>query len=230
MGKFALFLVVPALLFGQDPSKIHFVRASGEAVVKAKPDKAEIDIGVTNQSPTAQAAAADNAAQTTQVVDAVKKTLGAAGELKTSGYAISPQYQYANGKPPKITGYQASNTVLVTVNDLALLGKVIDAASNEGANNINGINFGLKDDSAVRRQALVEATEKARASAEAIAKALNVKVVGVLMAEIGETPSFRPVRAQFAKAPMAMAQAAPTPIEAGDLDVRATVTVSLEIQ
>jgi uncharacterized protein YggE len=209
-------------------SKVHFVRATGEATVTARPDRAQISIGVMTQSSTAQAAAIANATQTTQVIDAIKHTLGQGGDLKTAGYSISPQYQYTTNRSPKITGYQASNTVLIIVNDLSLLGKVIDAASDSGANNINGVSFSLKDDSAVRNQALAEAAAKARAAAESIAKALNTHVVGVLQAETAEIPTFRPLTRSFAA--MAGPASAPTPIEPGDLDIHATVTVTLEVQ
>jgi uncharacterized protein YggE len=226
-------LLSVALLFStmttaQAPAKVHFVRATGEATVTARPDRAQISIGVLTQASTAQAAASANAAQTIQVIDAIKRTLGESGELKTSGYSISPQYQYTAGRAPKTTGYQASNTVLIIVNDLALLGKVIDAASDSGANNINSVSFSLKDDSHVRNQALAEAASKARTAAESIAKALNIHVVGVLEAETAETPAFRPMTRSFAA--MAAPQGAPTPIELGDLDIRATVTVTLEVQ
>ena len=136
-----LAMVLPFIMNAQDNSKIRFVRATGDATVSARPDRAQISVGVISQTPTAQAAAAANATQTTQVIEAIKRTLGEGGDLKTSGYAISPQYQYSAGRAPKITGFQASNTVLVTVNDLALLGKVIDAASESGATNINGVSF-----------------------------------------------------------------------------------------
>ena len=122
--------------------------------------------------------------------------------------------------------YQASNTVQVTIDDLSLTSKVIDAATQSGANRIEGISFLLKDDSPVRSQALAQAAVKARASAEAIAKALNLRVVNVLQAEASEEePSIRPmvVRA-FSPAREA------TPIEAGNLEIRASVTVSLEVQ
>jgi len=213
----------------QETAKIRFVRATGEATVSARPDRAQISIGVISQTPTAQAAAAANATQTTQVIEAVKRTLGEGGELKTSGYSISPQYQYTAGRAPKITGFQASNTVLVIVNDLTLLGKVIDAASESGANNINGVSFSLKDETAARTQALAEAAGKARAAAEAIAKALNTHVVGILQAETGEAPSVRPMMRSFS-AMAVNAGGAPTPIEPGDLDLHASVTVTLEIQ
>ncbi len=221
-------LLLPTMTLAQDPSKVHYVRATGEATVTARPDRAQVSIGAITQASTAQAAATANATQTTQVIDAIKKTLGEAGELKTTGYSIQPQYQYTAGRSPKITGYQASNTVLIVVNDLSLLGKVIDAASDSGANNINGVSFSLKDETHVRNQALAEAAAKARAAAESIAKALNVHVVGVLQAETAQVPTFRPLSRSFAA--MAAPQAMPTPIEPGDLDIQATVTVTLEVQ
>ena len=221
-------VLLPTMITAQDVAKVHFVRATGEATVSAHPDRAQISIGVLTQASTAQAASAANATQTTQVIDAIKRTLGEAGELKTSGYSIAPQYQYTTGRSPKVTGYQASNTILITVNDLALLGKVIDAASDSGANNINGVSFSLKDDSHARNQALSEAAAKARSAAESIARALNTHVVGVLSAEIAQVPTFRPLNRSFAA--MAAPQAAPTPIEPGDLDIHASVTVTLEVQ
>ena len=224
-----LAMFLPLIMNAQDNSKIRFVRATGEATVSARPDRAQISVGVISQTPTAQAAAAANATQTTQVIEAIKRTLGEGGDLKTSGYSISPQYQYSSGRAPKVTGFQASNTVLVTVNDLALLGKVIDAASESGATNINGVSFSLKDETAARAQALAEAAGKARAAAEAIAKALNAHVTGVLQAETQEAPSVRPMMRSFS-AMAANVGSAPTPIEPGDLDLHATVTVTLEIQ
>jgi hypothetical protein len=211
-------------------AKVHFIRASGEATARAKPDRAQVSIGVVTQAPTAQAASAQNATQTSAVLDAIKRGLGSSGEIKTSGYSISPQYQYTNGRPPKITGYQASNTVLITVNDLSLTGKVIDAANEAGANEITGISFSLRDDNAIRAQALAEAAVKARSAAEAIAKALNVHITAVLEADTTEAPVVRPMNKAFAMMSEGAAPRAPTPIEPGDLDVHASVTVSFEVQ
>jgi uncharacterized protein YggE len=223
-----LVFALPTMTPAQDIAKVHFVRATGEATVTARPDRAQISIGVLSQASTAQAAAAANATQTTQVIDAIKRTLGEGGELKTSGYSISPQYQYTAGRSPKVTGYQASNTVQIIVNQLPLLGKIIDAASDSGANNISGVSFSLKDETQARNQALAEAALKARAAAESIAKALNVRVISVLQAETTEVPTFRPMVRSFAA--MNAPNAAPTPIEPGDLDIHASVTVTLEVQ
>ncbi len=224
---FLTLLLLCYTLQAQDMSKVHFVRASGEATIKAKPDRAQISIGVTTRGATAQAAAAQNASETAQVLQAVKGALGKSGDVKTTGYSIAPQYDYSNGHAPKLTGYETNNTVLVTEDDLSALGNIIDAATGSGATNINGIAFMLRDDTAVREKALEEAALRAKANAETIARALNVRVVGLLQAEPNEMPAVQP-------RPMAMMAArvppATTPIESGDLDIHANVSVVLEVQ
>ena len=220
--------LIPFALPGQDVSKIHFVRASGDATIQAKPDRVQVSIGVSTQATTAQAAAAENASQTSAVLNALKGIVDRHGEIKTTGYNLEPQYAYAPNQPPRIKGYAASNTVLVTLDDLSQTGKLLDAATASGANNVSSISFTLRDTSAVYAQALAEASAKAHANAEAIAKALNVRVIGVLSAEPQETPVIRPMPM------MAMARkeagSPETPVEAGNLDIHASVTVTLEVQ
>jgi uncharacterized protein len=224
-------VLLASAISAQDTAKLaHTVRASGEATVAAKPDRAQITIAVLTQASTAQAASAKNATQTTQVLDAVKRTLGVNGQVTTTGYSISPDYQYSrDGSPAKVIGYNATNTVLVTVDDLSLVGKIIDSATSAGANNITNIAFMLRNDEAVRAQALAEAAGKARTSAEAIAKALNLRVVGIMNAEATEAPTVRPMFAQ-ARATAQVNAGAPTPIETGTLDIHAGVIVSLQVQ
>jgi len=205
----------------------HVVRASGEATRSAKPDRAQISIGVVTQAPTAQEASNQNAAKTTQVLDAMKRGLGAGGEVKTSGYSITPEYAYPKNEAPKITAYRAANTVLVTIDDLKLVGKIIDLATSSGANAIEGISFTLQNDEEIRAQALAEAAMKARANAEAIARALNLQIVGVLEAQSSEVPGIRPLFMPVAEKAMARVE---TPIETGTLDIHASVSVTLEVR
>ena len=222
--------VMPIMLAAQDVSthpQRRLVRASGTAVLNAKPDQARISIGVTTQAPTAQEAVAQNAVRTTAVLNQLKSTLGGKGEIKTSNYSVSPQFRYPKeGGNPTITGYAANNTVEVVVNDLSLVGKLIDEGTRSGANSINNIAFTLRDDTTVLAQAIGQATRKARANAEAIAAALGVQVVGVAEAETVDFSA--PIRPMHDMAVMAKA-AVPTPVEAGDLDVTARVTVALEV-
>jgi hypothetical protein len=206
------------------------VRANGEAVIQAKPDLARIDFGVTGQASTAQAAAAQNAQQLDAVLAALRKALGPSAEIKTVSYSLHPDYRYPKeGGKPQIVGYTATNVVQATTSDLPAVGKLIDAATQAGATNVQRLQFTLKDEQAVRAQALAEASKKARGNAEAIAKALGLKVVRVLSASAGGGGVIPLQRESMAMARMAAADAAPTPIEAGTLEIRANVDLVLEV-
>ncbi len=203
------------------------VSASGTASLSVKPDEVRISIGVVTQETTAEAAAAKNATQTSAVLAELRRIAGPSGDIRTENYSLAPQYRYpSQGGTPEITGYQASNTVEVRTRDLANLGKLIDAAAHTGANMVHSIQFTLHDEETARVQALRGASQNARAQAQAIAAALGLKLGRLLQATTSETPIVRPM---FAQAMMAKAQAAPTPIESGNIDVRASVTVTYEV-
>jgi uncharacterized protein YggE len=183
---------------------------------------------VVTQAASADAAASANARQVDAVMAQLRKLLPPGGEIRTINYNVQPNYRYAReGGPPSITGYTASNTVEVTTGDLQAVGKLIDAATQSGANNIQSLEFLLKNDRAVRAQALREAALGARANAEAMASALGLKVTRVLEVREGETQPPRPIMARMQTAELA---AAPTPITPGQLEVRAVVTVTLTVQ
>jgi uncharacterized protein YggE len=203
------------------------LRVTGNAIVTAKPDHAEIDVGVMTHAPEAGTAASQNAAQLEAVLAALRKSLGEHSDLTTISYGLAPSYRYPTaGGEPSITGYTASHVVRVTLEDLQRTGSVIDAATRSGANHIQDIRFTLRDEQAVRREALRQAAIQARTEADTLATALGVKILRVLSVE--ETGGqVRPVR------PLAMARAqataAPTPIESGTLDISASVILTVEI-
>lgn len=219
--------VIPMNALGQETSHGPLVRAAATASVEAPPDQVVITIGVTTQSPTAADAGASNASISTKVQQAVKALLAAGEQVKTQGYSVNPQLSYPKpGGTPKIDGYQATNNLLVTLRDSAKVGKVIDTATQNGATNINGIAFSIKDSDALQQQAIALATKKARANAEAIASALGVQVLGVYEAETIEAGSGpRPMMTRA----MALPSAAPTPIEVGSLSISASVSVTLSV-
>ena len=116
---------------------------------------------------------------------------------------------------------------LITLDDLAKVGSIIDGATAAGANHVQGIQFTLRDQQRVRSQALREAATKARAEADALASALGLKVVRILTVE-ETSPVVVPVRDGMFAA-RAEAARAPTPIEAGTIDVTANVTLAVEV-
>lgn len=226
--------IAAGIAIAQEPARPvpSSVRATGESTVNAKPDQAVISIGVVTQASTAAAAASQNATQVSAVLERIKKEIGGKGELRTVGYSLNPNYSYPtppSNSAPKIVGYNASNTVEAKVDDIALVGRVIDVATGSGANNVNGVQFLLKDEQAAKREAVRLAAANARASAEALAAALNLKVVRVRSAETGEASSIRPMEMPMARMAATADMRAPTPMEPGNIQVHATVTVTLEV-
>jgi uncharacterized protein len=215
----------------QAPPVLSSIRVTGDSQVTARPDRVQIDLGVTTRAAHSQEAASENARQVDAVLAAVKKAAGPAAVLKTISYALNPNYQYhTSGGEPTITGYTASNVVQVQLDDLARIGSVIDSATQAGANHVQGIQFTLRDQDAVRATALREAALRARAEAEVLAGALGLKVVRVLNVE-ELSPRVMPVRYMGApRAGLASASAeVATPVEAGRLDLSAEVTLTVEV-
>jgi uncharacterized protein YggE len=204
------------------------IRVTGDAKVTAKPDRVQIDIGVTTRAAQSQEAASQNARQVDAVLAAMRKATPAA-VLKTISYSLNPTYQYhSNGEEPTITGYSAVNVVQVTLDDLAKIGTVIDSATLAGANHVQGIQFTLRDQDAVRAEALRQAATRARAEADMLAAALGLKVVRVLSVE-ENSPRLVPVRAYMGAPRAVVSTAMATPVEAGTLDVTADVVLTVEV-
>jgi uncharacterized protein YggE len=217
---------VCASAFAQQPP-VSSIRVTGDARVTAKPDRVQIDVGVVTHAPTSQEAATRNARDVDAVLAAVKKAAGPTAVLKTISYTLNPNYKYHAGSEPTIDGYVAANVVQVQLDDLGKIGGAIDAATQAGANQVQGIEFTLRDQDAVRAEALREAAQRARAEADVLAAALGLKVMRVLTVE-ENSPRVTPVR-MFSRAAAATAAATPTPVEAGTLDVTANVTLSVEV-
>lgn len=205
------------------------IRVTGDARVSAQPDRVQIDLGVQTQAPRSQDAASANARQLEAVLAAVRKAAGPGARLKTISYSLSPNYQYhPGGGEPTITGFTALNVVQVTLDDLARIGDCLDAATRAGANRVQGIQWTLRDQDAVRAQALREAATRAHAEAQVLAEALNLRILRVLTVE-ESSPQIVPVRAHLGVARAAAGAEVSTPVEAGTLDVSADVSLTVEV-
>ena len=212
-----------------DSRRITRVMVSGDAIVQAQPDTAILTIAVVTQAKQAVEAQQQNATKSDALIRALKSAAGAGAEVKTGGYSLQPQRIYKEGQPPTITGYEARNSVIVTIADLTRVGAVIDAGTQAGANDVGGIAFTLRQDRAARDKALAEATREAMSKAQVVAQALGGRVSRVV--EVQEEGFQRPQpiyqNQEFA---MARAQVASTPIEVGSLDIRSRVQLIAEVE
>lgn len=215
---------------GQGPrveSAAHpYIQAVGESSASAKPDQAKIDIGVVTQAANASAAAAQNATAVSAILAELHKLAGPAGDIKTTTYSVSPSYSYPKNGKATINGYTATNVVEITVNDLAQVGKLIDAATESGANRIQRLQFTLKNDRQLRAQALREAAAQAKVNAEAMAAGLGLKLGRVISIEEGQPGTPAPIAPHLFQS---VEVQAPTPVEAGNIEMHASVTLRVEI-
>ena len=211
-----------------DTSNNRWVEVSGEGSVSAAPDFAQVTLGVTSTGKNAGEALAANAKAANALVSLIKAERIAPADIQTSEVSISPMFSQPSpgqASPAAITGYSVSNSVAVTVRDIARLGALIDKAVAAGANSVYAIGFGHNDPSALLDKARPLALADARRKAEIYADAGGARIgrLMVLTEEVGPQPPVAFSRAYAAGA------AAPTPIEAGEEKLTVTVTARFEL-
>jgi uncharacterized protein YggE len=193
------------------------------------PDMATINLGVMTEAKTAQGAIAANAQRMSQVMSALQKAGIAAKDIQTSGLNLNAQYQYEQNLPPRLTGYQASNQVTVTVHDLARLGAAVDATVNAGANQVNGISFGLDDPAAAENAARERAVKALQAKADLYARATGYRVGRLVSLSEGGGYSVPPPMPMMMNQMKREAMAADTSVSPGELKVRIEVSGLYEL-
>jgi uncharacterized protein YggE len=203
------------------------VVATGEAVVKRAPDRAFVSIAAESRARTSRDAQRLTAEAMTSVL-AKLKSAGLPGDaIQTTGYDIQPEFDYANGKQT-VRGYVARNSIEVRVDELPKLGDILDIAVGAGATSVAGVRFDLKDRTGAEREALQRAVEDARARASAAAAGAGLKVDRVVKIEEQRASVMPPPRPMVAM--RAEAQGPTTPVVAGELEIRATVTLTAAIR
>jgi uncharacterized protein YggE len=197
------------------------ISVNADGKVMATPDLAKLTLEVETQAGTAAAAGQENAKQASALLAAVKPVLGPQDKLRTLGYRLLPVHAYKDKtSPPEIKGYRAVNQLEVNVLDVARLGTVIDTAMKSGATRVNGPYWSHSRLEELQRQAAVNALERARRMAEALAQAAGLKIKGV--DKISTGINFVAPRAAGEARLMAKA-ASPTPLEVGEEEIIAHI-------
>lgn len=197
------------------------VSGSGEVVVD--PDRARVSIAVDSEGTTSAAAAGDNARITAAVTNALLSAGATRSDLVTTNYMVQPHWQYSNNSPPTRAGYEAHNMLRVSVTQLPMLGKWIDAALGAGATRIDSVEFDSSAAASARRDALSKAVANAREDAETLAKAAGGKL-GPLqeLSTAGPISPRLPMATLSMPAPLRTAEE--TNLEPSPLHISATVT------
>jgi uncharacterized protein YggE len=201
------------------PAYAGTITIEGRGEVMAAPDMAQVNSGVTTQGATAREALDANTAAMAELVAELKAAGIEARDIQTSGFSVNPNYVYSDARdangyslPPKINGYQVSNTVTVTIRDLETLGAILDKSVTVGANTVNGVSFGVADPSGLYD--------------------LYATVAGGSLDDIvsiSETQGFNAPQPYPMYARAELAASAPVPVEAGELAFAINVNVQWEL-
>ena len=212
--------------------EIPSIIVTGTSEVQAAPDEAHVRLGVSKQASNAAAAqsAANEVAQ--RILANMADLHVDRKQIRTGQLSLYPIY--APVKPgsddePRVVAYRATNTVTIRLNDMAQIGPVIDGGLKAGANQVEGVDFALKNDTAARENALRQAVVEARSKARAVAEALEVRLGDVLTVQEGGV-SLRPPQPLAGVAMMSRRADVATPVSPGEVTVSATVTIRYRIR
>ncbi|WP_333683661.1 SIMPL domain-containing protein [Pontibaca methylaminivorans] len=224
----ALGIVMTTAAWAEDMTRQ--ITVTGEGRVEAVPDMATISLGVTSQAEEAEAAMTETSGKVGAILSRLEELGLEKRDVQTRRIALSPLWsdrrQNDADQPAEITGYVASNTVTVRVRDLGALGDILGAVVEDGANEFNGLSFGLQEPDAAQDDARRKAVEDARARAELLAGAAGVQLGPVI--RINDQSGARPMPRMMAA--MADSRESAVPVAEGEIELNASVAMVFAIE
>lgn len=209
----------------QPPPRV--IVTAGEGIVKRAPDRVWVTVGAESRGRTAPEAQKLNVDAMTAVLDKIRAAGIAADAIQTTGVSLNPEFDFQNGKQT-LRGYVARNQVQIRVDDMQKVGDILSAAVGTGATNVSGLRFDLKNRDAAESDALRMAVRDSRRRADAAASGASVEIGGVVRIEDQGVSDVMPPMPMART--MAMPAAAPVPVEGGEIEIRARVTVTYAIK
>lgn len=208
-----------------DASKENVLVVYGEGKVSIDPDIAYINVGVETLDKDAKKAQDTNKSTMDKVIAKLKSLKIDDKDIKTVNYSVNQDIDYSNNKR-EVRGFIVSNSVRVTIKDINKVGEVINAAYNEGANNIYGISFDVKDKDAAYKEALQKAIDSAKSKAEVMAKQAGVSIQKPLGIYEGlqSQPMYRD-NMNLSMEKTALMDAAGVSVSPGEMEIQANVTI-----
>jgi uncharacterized protein YggE len=197
----------------------------GSGKVSARPDMAQVQVGVVTEAPQAAKALKDN----NEAMARLLSTLSGRGidskDVQTANFSVAPQYKRGpHGEQlNEIVGYRVSNEARVKVRKLDALGQVLDEVVQQGANHVQGISFAVAEPTPLLDEARRKAMADAHRKAELYAKEAGVAVGQVLLIEEATPRLPVPRMMEFAGA------GGGVPIAEGEMDFGASITVTYAI-
>ncbi len=247
----SLFVVVKILsemraygMMGGSESRV--ITLSGHGEVSAVPDIANVHFTIRKDGATVKEAQDAVAVIEKSALEALTANGVEDKDVQAANASFNPKYEYRYstrttpcnqyGCPPRtgsnvIVGYEAYESITVKVRNTDTVGKIMQDLGALGVTDLNGPNFAIDDEEALRAEARKEAIDEAQAKAEALAEDLGVRLGGV--ANFSENGNY-PMPMYYAKDAMQMesaaANAAPAALPVGENTITSDVTITYEIK
>ena len=221
--------MLSANVFAEENLRI--ISVSGEGIVETSPDRATISVGVVSRDKDASKVQNNSARIATEIINSIAALGVERKNIRTGNYNFRQVFRQNDSGKRIFDGYEVTNTVTIVVDDIKIVGKVIDAALSHGANKVDSLQFGLRDKKNFQLEALQLAVRDARTKAEIVARELGRSIIGVKNVSIHSTSISSP---RYSKMMMMADSVAAeenfeTPIESGNLTCSASVNVDFEI-
>ena len=226
------YLLFPFIVLGADSSHtIPKLSVRGEATVFKPADQMELTIGVVTQAKETATAVQENNQKMNQVIENLQKIGVNSSDYRTGQFRVQPIYRSL----PKETGhsnhqvidsYEVLNSIQIKTQKLHLADQIINTATRNGANQLDHIEFNLSNPQGYRAEAIQAAMQNALLDAEALAQAAKVRLVQLLDVSLDQQ---LPNRIYRSLSMDKMSSAETTPVESGNVEVKASVEAIFEI-
>jgi uncharacterized protein YggE len=217
---------------GKNPKNTISISAEGK--VSAKPDLAEVSIGILTQGDTADGVQAESSKKINKIIDFIKKQGLSDEDINTSQFNIYPNQDYREGRSI-ITGYQANQTITIKVHGVnestEKLSKILGGVTSQGANQVNGVSLSFNDPDEYRQQAREKAIIKAKEKAAQLAEASGLRLGKVVsVSENSAYPAMPYLEGIGGYGGGGDAKAVSPNIEPGSQDIIASMNIVFEVK
>jgi uncharacterized protein len=221
---YPFFRQMPALPFKKVVNKL---KVTGEGAVSVQPNQAVVTLGAVTEDKDLAVAQSTNAQKMNKVIQALKNAGLKDEQIQTIEYRVDLMYDFKNGEQV-FRGYQVTNILRVTMDDIQRIGQMVDIAVQNGANTVRNFNFSVKDKESSYNQALMKAIQNGRQKAAVIGQELGVNIehIPFKVTEIIERPEISP--REMVLGVSTDSAFTPTPIVPGTLEIRAVVDMEFE--
>ncbi len=203
-------------------SSERFISVQGEGIIQVVPDIAYITLGVETIDKEMSVAQQTNKTRMNEIMAELTRLGIKKEDIQTQNYHVYPDYQWLNDKSV-LVGYRVSNQVKVKIVKIDETGKVLDAVAGKGANMVYGIQFTVSDGNKAYHQALQLALKNAEDKAKLMVGYFNIKDIKPGNIVEGSQGYYPPIA--YDKSRMELMDGG-TPISAGEMEIRAQVSVS----